>query len=287
MIDILFEVGVSGLLQGLILAILVLGVMIPFKLLNLPDITSEGSFPLGGCAYAVLLTCQLDPLLSILIATTIAGLGGVCTAAINIKYKINSLLAGIIVSTMLYSVNLRMMGKSNLILPELSNFFTDAISNVNTNILVTILLNLIFIAAVFFFLKTEKGLRFRSVGLNQRFAQKQGISLNKNIVFGLFIANCLAGVAGIIFVQTNNYADIGMSVGIIIQALAAMLIGEKVLGTESLLKIILAPFVGAIIYQQIQGFALLLGLAPSDLKFMTGAIVLFIISLPSANNSSV
>lgn len=287
MIDILFEVGISGLLQGLILAILVLGVMIPFKLLNLPDITSEGSFPLGGCSYTVLLTFQFNPLLSALIATIMAGFAGVCTAAINIKYKINSLLAGIIVSTMLYSVNLRMMGKSNIILPELSNFFTDAISNVNTNILVTIFLNLIFIAAVFSFLKTEKGLRFRSVGLNQRFAQKQGISLNKNIVFGLFVANCLAGFAGIIFVQTNNYADIGMSIGIIIQALAAMLIGEKVLGAESLLKIISAPFVGAIIYQQIQGFALLLGLAPSDLKFMTGAIVLFIISLPSAKSSSV
>ncbi|MGC0371480.1 MAG: hypothetical protein DGJ47_000169 [Rickettsiaceae bacterium] len=279
MIEILTDVMIGGLGQGLILAVLVLGVMIPFKLLDFPDLTAEGSYPLGGCVYGALLVSGFNLPSSIIIATIIAGVAGVCTALIHLRYKVNTLLAGIIVSTMIYSVNLRVMGKPSLIIPNTDSFINYFLSGLNLQIITLLLINIFLLSAILLFLRTEQGLRFRAVGLNPNFAKRQSVNINHNVMFGLFIGNCLSGLAGVLFVQIYGYADIGMSLGIIIQALAAMMIGEKVIGNNSLIKTIAAPLVGAIIYQQIQGMALLVGLAPSDLKFMTGAIILSIIAL--------
>lgn len=277
MLEIITSLFINGLEQGLIISLLVMGMVIPFKLLDFPDLTAEGSYPLAGCLYASLLLLDVNIYIAMILALLAAGLAGVCTAMIHLRYKINTLLAGIIVSTMIYSINLRAMGSPNLSLPNINSFVT-AIFSPSNSLLALIAINVAIVVAISWFLATEKGLRFRSVGLNKKFAQSHGVDVNKYTIFGLFLGNVLAGMAGILFVQTNQYADIGMSVGIIIQGLAAMMIGEKLVGFKSHMHIALAPIIGAILYQQIQGVALISGFSPSDMKFITGVIILLVIS---------
>ena len=279
MINTLLEIAPNSLLQSLILSIIVIGVMIPFKFLNFPDLTSEGSYPLGGGACASLILYGMSPLSALIIAAFLAGIAGIGTAIINIKYKINTLLAGIIISTMLYSITLRIMGKPNIALFDQPSLFQSMAYGITTQIIILLIINFIIIITLYAFLNTEKGLQLRAVGLNPSFAEKQGINLNKNIIAGLFIGNMIIGLAGGLLIQLQHYADIGIGVGIVIHALAAMMIGEKIVGSNTILKIVISPLIGAIIYQQIQSVALTLGLAPSDLKFLTGALVLAIISI--------
>lgn len=279
MIQTFIEIAPTGILQGLILSLLAIGVMIPFRLLDFPDLTAEGSYPLGGALCASLIVTGVSPALSLIISSICAGFVGVGTALIHIKYKLNTLLAGIILSTMVYSINLRAMGKPNIALFNHSTLFDDLSSGISMQLIAVLAVNILVIGFLLIFLNTEKGLRFRAVGLNPQFAKKQGINLNRNIISGLFIGNAACGLAGALLVQIQGYADIGIGVGIVIHALAAMMIGEKIVGTNNIPKLVIAPFIGSIIYQQIQGFALASGLAPSDLKFMTGAIVLGIIAL--------
>ena len=279
MIQTFIEIAPTGLLQGLILSLLAIGVMIPFRLLDFPDLTAEGSYPLGGALCASLIVTGVSPALSLIIASICAGFIGIGTALIHIKYKLNTLLAGIILSTMVYSINLRAMGKPNIALFNHSTLFDDLSSGLSMQLIAVLAVNILVIGLLLIFLNTEKGLRFRAVGLNPQFAQKQGINLNRNMISGLFIGNAACGLAGALLVQIQGYADIGIGVGIVIHALAAMMIGEKIVGTNNIPKLVMAPLIGSLIYQQIQGFALAAGLAPSDLKFMTGAIVLGIIAL--------
>ncbi|RTK92319.1 MAG: ABC transporter permease [Rickettsiales bacterium] len=279
MINTLLEIAPNSLLQSLILSIIVIGIMIPFKLLNFPDLTSEGAYPLGGGACASLILYGMSPLYALVIAGLLAGIAGIGTAIINIKYKINTLLAGIIISTMLYSITLRIMSKPNVALFDQPSLFQSMAYGITTQIIILLIINFIVIITLYAFLNTEKGLQLRAVGLNPSFAEKQGINLNKNIIVGLFIGNMIIGLAGGLLIQLQHYADIGIGVGIVIHALAAMMIGEKIVGNNTILKMVISPLIGAIIYQQIQGVALTLGLAPSDLKFLTGALVLTIISI--------
>ncbi len=268
---------IAGILQGLILALVDYGEMLPFRLLNFPDLTAEGSYPLGGAICASLLIAGYNPFIAIICATILAGIVGIATAMIHLKFKVNTLLAGIILSTMLYSVNLRIMGKPNLALFDLPILFGHNGNLSKIIILITIIIA--FIIPLALFLQTEKGLRLRAVGLNPDFSKRQNISVSLYTILGLFIANSYTGLAGSLIVQLQSYMDIGMGVGIVIHALAALMIGEAIIGSNSLNKQLLAPLVGALTYQQMQGIALNVGLAPSDLKFVTGSIVLAVIAL--------
>lgn len=271
------ELILSGLLQGLVLAFVAFGVMIPFRLLNFPDLTAEGAYPLGGTLCAVLLMIQTPPLFAVGVASLVAGFMGIATAYIHLRLRVNTLLAGIIVSTMLYSVNLRLMGKPNVALfAQKTLFSTDSIllrSLLLLGILSTLLISL------FLFLRTKWGLRLRAVGLNPEFATRQGFDMSRYTFLGLFLGSCCVGLAGSLTVQLQSYADIGMGVGIVIHALAALMIGESLIGSQTLGRQLLAPLIGALIYQQIQGFALFLGLVPSDLKLFTGITILTVIAL--------
>ena len=260
----------SGLLFGLVLALVALGVMIPFRLLDFPDLTAEGAYPLGGALCAFLVIHHVQPTLAMAIAAVAGGLLGVGTAMLHLRYRLNTLLCGIILSTMIYSVNLRLLGKPNVPLFEIPHLFSGDLP--------LFLVCIVLFGLVFLFLNTEKGLRFRAVGLNPHCAAKLSINISRNIVFGLFIGNALSALAGSMIVQIQRYADIGMGLGIVIHALAALMIGESLIGNKTLLRQVLAPLIGALVYQQIQGLALSLGFAPTDLKFITGAIVLLTIS---------
>lgn len=283
--QILSELITSGLMQGLVLALVALGVMIPFKLLNFPDLTSEGSYPLGAAIYAAAISAQFNPFIASMIALTFGGIAGIITARIHLSLKINTLLAGIIVSTMLYSINLRFMGKPNIALFEYKTIFSDIGNLVGGDvssylkIAVLAIINILIIVYLVAFLYTELGLKFRAVGLNPSFAQKNGVNTKKYIFLGLFIANAFISLAGALMVQMQSYADIGMGVGIVVHALAALMIGEVIVGDQNIIRLAIAPFCGALVYSQIQGFALSVGLAPSDMKLFTGAIVLAVLMI--------
>ncbi|MBS0287456.1 MAG: ABC transporter permease [Proteobacteria bacterium] len=277
------ELAQAGLMQGLVLSLVALGVMIPFKILNFPDLSCDGAYPLGGAITASLLLSGISPLLATTLAMILGGILGLATAMIHLRFKVNTLLAGILVCTMIYSVNLRIMHKPNLALFDYQTLFTFLQDNLILTASVLLVLCLSVILLLYRFLISEKGLRLRAVGLNPGFAMRQGIPLAPYIFLGLFLANALNGLAGSLMVQLQHYADIGMGVGMVIHALAALMIGESLIGTQTLRRQLLAPFVGALIYQQIQGIAMSLGLAPTDLKLMTGAIVLVAIGLKLKN----
>lgn len=273
----MYDLALTGLLQGLVLTLVAYGVMIPLRLLNFADLTAEGSYPLGGAICASLIIMGLHPGISILAATLGGGLVGIATAFIHLRFKVNTLLAGIILSTMLYSTNLRIMGKPNIALFDTPSLFMSDSMLVKIILLLAILVALI--APLLLFLNTEYGLRLRAVGLNANFAERQGICVARYTLFGLFLGNAYTGLAAGLTVQLQSYMDINMGVGIVIHALAALMIGECVLNNNSIFKQLLSPLVGALIYQQIQGLALILGFAPADLKLLTGGIVLTVIAL--------
>ena len=271
------ELILTGILQGLVLSFVAYGVMIPLRLINFPDLSSEGAYPLGGAICATLIIANISPILAVILACLSSGIIGIFTALIHIRLKVNTLLAGIILSTMLYSVNLRLMGKPNIALFEYPILFADY--NVTSKILILLSIIAALIIPLALFLRTEKGLRMRAIGLNPEFSKRQSISITKYSILGLFIANCYTGLAGSLVVQLQSYMDIGIGVGIVIHALAALMIGETIVGNSTLNRQLLAPLVGALVYQQIQGVALTLGLAPSDMKLLTGSIVLIVIAL--------
>ena len=182
---------------------------------------------------------------------------------------------------MLYSINLRIMHKPNIALFEQATLFIQS-DNIDKIVVLLVIMILVIIPFALF-LRTEKGLRLRGVGLNPEFSERQCISVSKYTMLGLFVANCYTGLAGSLIVQLQNYMDINMGVGIVIHALAALMIGETILGNNSLNKQLLAPLVGALIYQQIQGLALTIGFSSSDLKFLTGAILLAVIWMRKNN----
>ena len=271
------DLFLTGLLQGLILTIIAYAIMVPFRLLNFADLTSEGAYPLGGAVAASLISGGFSPFIAIIGAVLSSAIMGIGTGLVYLRFKVNSLLAGIILSTMVYSINLRIMGKPNIALFD--NLSLLSSGNITVNIFLLILAILLFIIPLVLFLYTDFGLRLRAVGLNPDFATTQNILPSRYILLGLFFAGSLSGFAGSLMVQLQNYMDIGMGVGIVIHGLASLMIGESLIGTKTLNRQLFAPLVGALIYQQIQGLALSFGLEPSDLKFFTGFVVLVVIAI--------
>jgi len=264
----------TGLLQGLVLSIVAFGIMIPFRFLKFADLTAEGAYPLGGAIVASLLVAHIPPILAILLGMLASGLLAIGTAQVALRMKVNSLLAGIILSTMAYSINLRIMGKPNI---ALFNTQLSVFSNNTVLFIILILVPLLCVLGFAFFLHTDLGLRFRAVGLNPRLAFHYKISINKYMSIGLFMAGALFGLAAGLMVQMQQYMDIGMGIGIVIHGLASLMVGEAIIGKQTLRRQLMAPIVGALVYQQIQGIALFCGLAPTDLKFFTASIVLICI----------
>ncbi|CAK8162484.1 putative ABC transport system permease protein [Candidatus Xenohaliotis californiensis] len=260
-----------GILQGLILSIIAFGIMIPFRFLNFPDLTAEGAYPLGGAVYASLVVVGMPQILAIMAAVVAGGLLAIGTSQVALHLKVNSLLAGIILSTMAYSANLRIMGKPNIALFE--------IGGINLDLMSLIIIVGICILPFFLFLHSDFGLRFQMVGHNPKFTVTHGISVNKYTSLGLFIAGSMFGLAGSLIVQMQQFMDVGMGVGIVIHGLASLMIGESIVGNNTIAKQLAAPIIGALIYQQIQGIALSFGLAPSDLKFFTGSIALIVLAI--------
>ncbi|MEW9824741.1 MAG: hypothetical protein AB2992_06285 [Candidatus Symbiodolus clandestinus] len=269
------DLVLTGLLQGCVLACLAYALMIPFRLLDLPDLTAEGAYPFGGTLYACALLLGLPPLAALLLGILGAALLGLITGWLHQRLQLNSLLAGILLSTMIYSVNLRLMQRPNIALFDQPALLSAATGYQCVTLLLVVLAGIL---PFYWFLQTEWGLRFRAVGLSRAFALRQALAVDRYILFGLGLAGAFSGLAGVLMVDLQRYMDIGMGVGIVIHALAALMVGEAIVGQQTLQRQCLAPLVGALIYQQIQGIVLSLGLPPSDLKLFTGSIVLLVLA---------
>lgn len=277
------------LAQSLILAFVVLGIMIPFRTLNFPDLTSEGAFPLGGCVCGVLLAAGASPLTAIAAAIIAGFLAGCCTAFIHLRFRIHTLLAGILMMTMLYSINLRIMGKSNLSVfgsptvfdwaPFVQPGFPAA------KIMVAGLIGAIVFVVLNLFFKTEKGTAIRAVGSNPDMAEAQGINVWVATIGGVGLASAFSATGGALMVQSQGFADVNMGLGILINGLAALMIGEAIVGKQTVFRQLAAPFVGAIVYYQLVSLCLAAGMPPPDLKLATGLFVLAMLALPSLRRS--
>jgi putative ABC transport system permease protein len=277
------------LAQSFILSFVVLGIMIPFRMLSFPDLTSEGAFPLGGCVCGVALAAGASPLTAIAAALLAGFAAGSCTAFIHLRFRIHTLLAGILILTMLYSVNLRIMGRSNLSvfgsptvfdwLPGLQPGFPAS------KIVVAGILSVAVLALLLFYFKTEKGTAMRAVGANPDMAEAQGINVWAATIGGIGLAGAFSAGSGALMVQSQGFADVNMGLGILINGLAALMIGEAITGKQTVLRQLLAPFVGAIVYYQLVSLCLAAGMPPPDLKLATGMFVLIMLALPSLKRS--
>ncbi|MGZ3410238.1 MAG: ABC transporter permease [Xanthobacteraceae bacterium] len=272
------------LMQSVVYAFAALGIMVPFRLLSFPDLTVEGSFPLGGCVAAALIAAKVDPLLATLAALIAGALAGLTTAAIHLTLRLNTLLCGILVLTMLFSINIRIMGKPNIALFAYSTLFDNLLGgsagDLHWRIALVAVLLAVVTAALLWFFKTEVGMAMRAVGASQTMARAQGISVARYTLLGVGLGGALAATAGALLAQNQAFADVSMGFGILVNGLASVIVGEQIVGRETLGRQLVAPIIGAIVYYQIVSLALALGLQPSDLKLLTGLFVLLMLATP-------
>ena len=266
------------LVQGLIYAFVALGVMIPFRIVNIPDITAEGAFPLGGCVAATLLVQGAHPLLSTALAVAAGFCAGAATALFHLKFRIHSLLAGVLVVTMLWSINLRFMGRPNVATFGLTDIFTWISEAIARNLTLQILFFGVLLAVVllllWWMLHTEVGLALRGIGANAQLAPALGVNYLRYAVAGLGLANAITALAGALSAQLQGYGDVSMGFGLLVNGLASVILGEAIIGRRTITTQLLAPVIGCLVYYQLTSLALSLGLAPSDLKLVTGLFVL-------------
>lgn len=273
------------LVQGLLYSFIALGVMIPFRLLSFPDLTSEGSFPLGGCLCAVMLLAGVHPVPAMLAGMAGGMVAGAATAFIHLRFRINTLLSGILVMTILFSINLRILGKANVALLSnesvLSIISAELVTNVVYQLVAVALLVAVVGAWMYWFLNTESGLSLRAVGVNQALTPSLRINPWVWIITGLALANGCSALAGAVVVQLQGFADVQMGFGVLITGLAAVIIGETIIGRETIPRQIAAPILGSVIYYQLISLGLAIGLKPADLKLATGVFVLLTLALPA------
>ena len=259
--------------QSLIFAIMVLGVYISFRILNFPDMTVDGTFPLGAAISAKLLTLGVNPYLTLLVALVSGAAAGAITGLIHVKLKVKDLLAGILVMTALYSVNLRVMGKSNIPLFEEDNIFNTEYSMMIT-IVVLILISKFLLD---YLLKTKFGFALKALGDNENLIVSLGLNEEKYKIYGLMIANAFVAFSGAVLAQYQGFADVGMGTGIIVIGLASIIIGDTLFGKRRRLAGTTIVIIGSILYRGVIAVTLSMGMDASDLKLITSIIVIVIL----------
>jgi putative ABC transport system permease protein len=271
--------------QGLAYALVALGIVISFRILAFPDLTVDGSFALGGAVVARLISEGVPPLYGIALAVICGFLAGCCTGFLNTRLKINSLLAGILMMTILYSVNLRIMARSNIQLLTVSTVLTP-LENLQVNRFIPIIAFFFLVSFIIKFLTdmffhTQLGFAMRATGDNEQMIRTLGVNTDNMTVLGLGISNAFVALSGCLVAQDQGFSDIGMGIGMIVAGLAAIIIGETLVGKSSVQRMTLAAIVGSIIYKFIIAVGLRLGLAPTDLKLATGVMVILALGFPA------
>ncbi|MEJ6654689.1 MAG: ABC transporter permease [Pseudomonas sp.] len=272
---------------GLIFGLVALGVFISFRLLRFPDLTVDGSFPLGGAVCAVLISNGMDPFLATIIATAAGALAGMVTAVLNVHLKIMALLASILMMIALYSINLRIMGRPNIPLIMEPTMFSilqpQWLSDYVARPLILLVVVIIAKILLDMYFATRQGLAIRATGSNPRMARSQGVNTGAMVILGMAISNALVGLAGAMFVQTQGGADISMGIGTIVIGLAAVIVGESILPARRIFYLTLAVILGAIVYRFFIALALnsdFIGLQAQDLNLITAVLVVVALVIP-------
>lgn len=277
----------SGLLQvtieqGLIFAILSIGVYITYKILDFPDLSVEGTFPLGAFVFAKFALLGMSPLTSSMLALIAGAAAGLITYTLNIKFKIKAILAGILTMTLLYSVNLRINGRSNIGLSSYATIY-DNFGKMAVLVVVVVLVKLLMDR----FLKSESGYLLIATGDNETLVKSLGQSSDKYKMIGLMISNALVALSGAMMAQSQGFVDITMGNSIIVVALASIIVGDTIMQKSSLLKGTTRAVIGAIAYKLIGGIAIEMGLAPTDLKAISAFIVIGFLAYNNRNMARV
>lgn len=276
----------SVLEQGFIYAILALGVYITYKILDFPDLTVDSSFPLGAAVCAMVIKSGLNPYLSLLLAFLSGALAGLITGVIHVKLGVRDLLSGIITMTILYSVNLHIVGgQANVPIFNEDNIFkisplANVLPQYNTVIVIFFVL-LICKFAMDLYLKTKSGYLLRAVGDNEQFITVLAKDKGKVKITGLVISNALVALAGCVMCQQQRFFEISMGTGTMVIGLASVIIGTNVFGKLSLLKATTAVIIGSVVYKACVAIAIALGLPAIDMKMITGVLFLIILVLSS------
>ncbi|MBO9536557.1 ABC transporter permease [Herbaspirillum sp.] len=272
---------------GLIFSLVALGVLISFRILTFPDLTVDGSFPLGGAVAATMIAAGYNPFLATGVAILAGALAGFTTAWLNVRLKIMDLLASILMMIALYSINLRVMGKPNVPLISEPTIFTilqpDWIPDYVGRPLILLVVVIVAKLLLDWFFSSEIGLAMRATGANARMARAQGIATGTATLAGMALANALVALAGALFAQTQGGSDISMGIGTIVIGLAAVIIGENILPARRLVLTTLAVILGAILYRFFIALALnsdFIGLQAQDLNLVTAVLVMLALVLP-------
>ena len=274
--------------QGILWGLMTLGVYLTFRILNVADMTVDGSFAAGGAVTAILITKGMNPVLSLLFVFITGLITGLATGLMNTKLKINILLASILSQIALYSINIRIMGKANTPLigmPTMMRNLVDLTGGRLTTTQASLIIGLVIVAliivAMYWFFGTEIGSAIRATGNNEHMVRALGVNTDTTKILGLMISNGMVALSGALVAQSQGYADVGMGTGTIVIGLASIIIGEVIFGQRfGFWYVLLSAVFGSIIYRIIVAVVLQLGLKSTDLKLLTAVIVAAALSVP-------
>lgn len=280
----------TAVLLGLGFSSLAMGIFISMRIFNIPDITTDGSFTLGGAVTAVMLSSN-QPVLIVLVCAFIAGaVAGAITAIIHTRLKVNALLSGILVMTALYSVNLAIMGRSNIPLIGTPSIFYqfNGITEIQSQLIILLVFSGIIFLVLSWVLRTDFGLAMRATGNNEIMIRSLGVNTGQMKIAGLAIANGLTAVSGFLISQIQGFSDIGMGIGIVILGLGSVMIGEifmRLLKIHNITIHLLGVIAGTVIFRLILAFALSIGINALYLKLVVALFVLIVVSIPNFKRS--
>lgn len=274
--------------QGLLWAVMAIGVYITYRILDIADLTAEGCFTFGAGITCKLITVGLNPFVSTAVALFGGLLAGLVTGLLHTKLKIPALLAGILTMTGLWSINLRVMGKANIPLLKQTSIITmlqnAGLSKNNSAIISGLVLTVVVILFLWWFFSTELGYSLRATGNNQNMIRANGVNTDNAIILGIMLGNGLIALSASLVSQFNGFADIQMGVGTIVIGLASVIIGEVVFGNRTVLRSLIAVALGSVLYRIIIAIVLRLGLRADDMKLISSILLAIALCFPTIRN---
>jgi putative ABC transport system permease protein len=285
----IFGAAGGAVAQGLLWGIMTLGVYLTFRILNIADMTCDGSFALGGSTCAILVTKGMNPLLAVFISFFTGLIAGLATGIMHTKLKIHEILAGILSMIALYSINIRIMGRSNTPLLGIDTVMTKmqdqfGITPNIASFIVGVIFGIALIALLYWFMGTELGSCLRATGNNEKMVRAMGVDTDKIKLMGLMLSNGLIALSGALVAQQQGYGDVGMGTGAIVIGLASIILGESIFAwfnkRFSFYITLLSILLGSVVYRLIIAVVLQLGLKSSDLKLLTAIIVVIALAIP-------
>lgn len=274
--------------QGILWGLMTLGVYFTFRILNVADMTVDGSFATGGAITAVLICKGMNPVLTLIFVFITGTICGFVTGFMNTKLKINILLASILTQIALYSINIRIMGKANTpllgnptMMSQLKSLFDGKITTTTCSLIIGLVVIAIVIAICYWFFGTEYGSAIRATGSNENMVRAMGVNTDTTKIVGLMLSNGLVALSGAFVAQSQGYADVGMGTGTIVIGLASIIIGEVIFGSHfGFWYTLISVVFGSIVYRIVIAVVLQLGLKSTDLKLLTALIVAISLSVP-------